>query len=194
MRFAIYYFFNQADATTFVGDPSDPAGWYDSGANPLSLNLVNGKTVFIKNHFSGGPITVTSTGQVFQGTNVSVINPGYNLIGLQVPISTNVVAGADGTPLPYGLPTTLTSQSAVNPTHTLNDSLLYWTGSAYAISIISSISLMPLPLWVTRAILLVSMIRVPIRCLFTRRLIKVSSCSTMAQRLTGRTYSLFNNI
>jgi hypothetical protein len=79
-------------------------------------------------------MTVTTTGNVFGGstgsTNVSTITAGYNLIGLQVPISTNVVVDANGSPLSYGLPLNLTS-SPNPPSANQNDSMLYWNGVTY---------------------------------------------------------------
>jgi len=132
--YSTYYFFTSADASTWIGDPpgTDPAGWYDKLQNYASLNLNNGHSTFIFNH-SAVPMTVTTVGTVFQGTNVVVtsINPGYNLLDLVVPISTNVSVDASGNFLPYGLPGNLKS-SPGNPTLTSNDSLLLWSGSGFA--------------------------------------------------------------
>jgi hypothetical protein len=128
--FATYYYYNAADATTWIGDPSDPAGWYDTLQNQVSINLNNGHATFIYNA-AGVPLTVTTVGTVFQGTNVVKINGGYNMICLQAPVSTNVCVDASGNPIPYGLPLTLTSSSGA-PTHTSNDSLIFWNGTGYA--------------------------------------------------------------
>jgi len=132
--YATYFFFNSNDASTWIGDPpgTDPAGWYDKLQNYAALNLNNGHSTFIYNH-SPYSMTVTTVGQVFQGTNVVVttINPGYNLLNLVVPISTNVEVDASGNFIPYGLPSTLKS-SPNNPTQSSNDSVLFWTGSGFA--------------------------------------------------------------
>jgi hypothetical protein len=71
---------------------------------------------------------------VGQGTNVSTIATGYNLIALQVPVSTNLVVDASGNPLPFGLPTSLTSSNCLTlpseaPTLASNDQLLFWNES-----------------------------------------------------------------
>jgi len=74
-------------------------------------------------------MTVTTTGSVLGGTagatNLSTIGTGYNLIVLQVPISTNLVGTT------FGLPTSLTSSNNANtfqntPTAASNDQLLVW--------------------------------------------------------------------
>jgi hypothetical protein len=132
--FITYFYFNQADATSWEGSPS-PAGWYTAAGTPASVYLTNGMSAFIYNH-SAYPMTVTTSGNVFQGTNVSQIFPGYNLIGLQVPISTNLVSDANGNPLPYGLPLNMTSTNCLNvlnqtPTTLTSDTVLYWNGSSY---------------------------------------------------------------
>jgi len=136
--YATYYYFNSNDASTWFGDPpgTDPAGWYDKLQNYAALNLNNGHATFIYNH-SGIPLTITTTGNVFQGTNVTVttINPGYNLVNLVAPVSTNVVVDASGNFIAYGLPSTLhSSNPGVNapPTITSNDSILFWGGSSFA--------------------------------------------------------------
>lgn len=54
------------------------------------------------------------------------------MINLQVPISTNLVADANGNPLPYGLPLALTSNSNYPPAQSANDTLYFWTGSGFA--------------------------------------------------------------
>ncbi len=118
-----FFYFNQADATTWEGTAS-PAGWYDAGGLPASVSLLNGKACFIQNH-SSSPMTITTVGTVQQGTNVATINTGYNLITLQVPISTNpAVAG-------FGLPTNLTSSPVDPPSLAANDTIFAWTGAGY---------------------------------------------------------------
>jgi hypothetical protein len=136
--YATYYYFNSNDASSWIGDPpgTDPAGWYDKIQNYASLKLNSGHAAFIYNH-SAAPLTITTVGTVFQGSNVVVtaINPGYNLLNLVVPISTNVAVDASGNPIPYGLPTALTSHNpGLNgtPTLTANDTLLFWAGSSFA--------------------------------------------------------------
>ena len=81
-------------------------------------------------------MTVTTVGTVRQGTNVTTINTGYNLLCLQEPISTNLVADASGNLLSYGLPATLTSSNCIaapanTPTPDTQDSLLYWNGTTF---------------------------------------------------------------
>jgi hypothetical protein len=100
--------------------------------------LSGGASAFLYNH-SGISLTHTVVGTVFQGSNVvSTIKPGYNFIGLQVPIAvTNLVVGADGvSQLPYGLPLSLTSSNCINaanqtPTRSTQDYLLFWSGNGY---------------------------------------------------------------
>ena len=123
--YQLFYYFNSADATTWEATGATfPAGWYDAGGTPAAVNLLNGKACFIQNH-SGSTMTLTTVGTVLQGTNTVTIQPGYNLINLQVPISTNpVVAG-------YGLPLNLTSSPVDPPTSAANDTLYSWTGSGY---------------------------------------------------------------
>jgi hypothetical protein len=128
--FNTFYFYNAADASIFVGDVGgDPAGWYDLGANAATIKLNNGKAAFIHN-VASVDMTVTTVGTVFQGTNVVTINPGFNLINLLPPVSTNLVVDASGNHLSYGLPLNLVSQSG-NPSKTLNDYILYWNGAGY---------------------------------------------------------------
>ncbi len=123
--YALYYYFNQVDATTWEGTAS-PAGWYAVDGTPASISLAGGKAAFIKNN-SAAPMTVTTVGTVLQGTNNITINSGYNLITLQVPISTNPVVSG------FGLPTGLTSSPLDPPTQALNDVLYSWNGSGYAL-------------------------------------------------------------
>jgi len=131
--FATYYFYNSNDASTQNGDSpgTDPAGWYTAGGVYETPNVRNGGSSFIHNTFSA-PITVTLVGTVFQGTNISTINPGFNMIGLQEPLSTNTVVGsaAFNAFVPYGLPATMTSSP--NPSASANDYMLYWAGTGYA--------------------------------------------------------------
>ena len=130
--YTVYYFFNHADATTWEGFAS-PAGWYDGGGTPASVNLNSGKAAFIYNH-SASPMTVSSAGQVFQGSNiVNVINTGYNLINLLAPVSTNLVVDASGNAIPFGLPLSMTSSPVDPPTQSANDTLFYWNGSSFTV-------------------------------------------------------------
>ena len=129
--FTTYTFYTTADASTWLGDPpnTDPTGWYLPSGN-TAPPLSKGGAAFIHNTWSQ-PITVTTVGTVFQGSNsVSTIKPGYNLICLQVPISTNVVVDANGNQLSYGLPLNMTSTSN-GPGAGLNDTMLYWNGNSY---------------------------------------------------------------
>jgi len=129
--FTTYYYFNQADATAWEGAAS-PAGWYLPSGAQSTVQLKNGHSTFVYNH-SGIPMTVTTTGNVFQGTNVIVtaLNAGYNLINLVVPIATNVVVDAAGNALPYGLPLNMTSSPTDPPTLAKQDALIYWNGTGY---------------------------------------------------------------
>ena len=117
---ATFYYFNGADATTWEANPPTtyPAGFYDVGGSPLSLSLKPGIAVYIQNAFSA-PITVTSVGTVFQGTNVVTIVPGFQLISFAAP-----VAGAPDSSNPIGLPSNLTSSTVGDQTH--NDTLFVW--------------------------------------------------------------------
>lgn len=130
--FTPYTFYNSADATVWEDDDPNvyPAGWYKPDGSPASVHLTNGASVFIRNNSAIAPMTVTTIGTVFQGQNVSVIKAGLNLIGLQVPISTNVCVGADGSALPYGLPLNMTS-TPNPPGAGLNDQMLFWNGNSY---------------------------------------------------------------
>lgn len=121
--FVQYYYFNQADATTWEGFAS-PAGWYDLGGTLANVNLTANKAAFIQNH-SGSPMTITTVGTVLQGTNNTVINAGYNLLCLSVPTSTNPAATT------FGLPGNLTSAPNDPPTLNSNDSIYTWNGSGY---------------------------------------------------------------
>jgi len=123
--FTTFYYFNQADATTWEGAAS-PAGWYLPSGAQASVNLQNGHATFIYNH-SLIPMTVTTVGTVFQGTNVVTINPGYNMINLLPPISTNVVNNGTS----YALPLNLTSDPNDPPALTKQDGIVYWNGSGY---------------------------------------------------------------
>ena len=123
--YANYYYFNEADATAWEGVPS-PAGWYDGGGTPANINLKDGAAAFIYNA-SSSDMTVTTVGTVKTGTNVTTINPGYNLINLQVPVSASVTT-TNG----YGLPLNLTSSPLDPPTQSLNDTIFYWGGSGFA--------------------------------------------------------------
>ena len=131
--YAVYYFFNQADATIFEGFAS-PTGWYTVAGIPAAVNLNTSHASFLRNVSLSSSMTLTTTGNVRQGTNVTTIANGYNLISLQVPISTNPVV-----PL-YGLPSNLTSgdpsvYDPVNdvPNQTHNDAYYAWTGAGYAV-------------------------------------------------------------
>ena len=132
--FVTYFYFNAADAVAWNGAGS-LAGWYTAGGTYANEKLTPGKSAFIYNH-SASPLTVTTVGTIFQGTNVTQINAGFNLLCLQAPISTNLVVDASGNQLPYGLPSTLTSSNCVNtlnntPTETTQDYILYWDGNSY---------------------------------------------------------------
>jgi len=123
--YAQYYFFSAADAATWGGDAPQTAGWYSLAGAHANVNLNNGQAAFIYNH-SASPMTITTVGNVKQGTNYATINTGYNLIALQEPVSTNpIVTG-------YGLPNNMTSSPLDPPIPARNDTIFAWNGSGYA--------------------------------------------------------------
>ena len=118
-----YYYFNAADAVTWNGAGSLP-GFYTAAGAYCPATLTSGQASFILNN-SGSSLTLTTVGTVAQGTNVSTIGTGYNLISLQEPISTNVFGTS------YGLPAGMTSSPVDPPTQSANDTLFVWKGSGY---------------------------------------------------------------
>jgi len=123
--YATYYYFNQADATTWEGFAS-PAGWYDLAGNMANVKLTANQAAFVYNH-SAAPMTITTVGNVFQGSNVvTTINAGYNLVCLSVPVSTNPASTT------FGLPGNMTSGPNDPPTLAQNDALFSWNGAGYA--------------------------------------------------------------
>jgi hypothetical protein len=122
VSFVTYYYFNAADANTWNGTPV--AGWYDLLGNYANVQLTGNQAAFIQNH-SSSPMTITTVGNIFQGTNVSVINAGYNFIALQVPISTNPIVSG------YGLPSNMTSSPVDPPLQSRNDAIFVWNGINY---------------------------------------------------------------
>jgi len=123
ISYVTYYYFNQADATTWEGFAS-PAGWYDLLGNYANVKLTGNQAAFIQNH-SSSPMTVTTVGTVFQGTNTSSIVAGYNLVALAVPISTNAFGGT------FGLPASMTSSPLDPPNPSRNDTIYAWNGISY---------------------------------------------------------------
>lgn len=121
--FVQYYFFNQADATAWNGFPCQ-AGWYDLGGNLANVKLTPNLSAFVQNH-SGSPMTITTVGNVLQGTNYTTINAGYNLLCMSVPVSTNPVATT------FGLPGNMTSSPNDPPSISSNDTIFVWNGAAY---------------------------------------------------------------
>jgi hypothetical protein len=119
---AQFSYFNAADATYWEqggpGGPAYPAGFYDSLGNPLSFTLKPGIAVYLQNNFTQ-PITVTSVGTVFQGTNVTPIVAGFQLISFCAP-----VADVQNSTNTYGLPPNLTSSTVGDQAH--NDTLFVW--------------------------------------------------------------------
>jgi hypothetical protein len=123
-----YYYFNVADGATW-GINGTAAGWYDGIAgNPAPVNLTNGAACFIYNPASKG-MTNTYTGTVFQGTRYTTIYGGYNLIALQVPISTNALVAGYGLPPLNSDPNGPTGASG-NGDGT-NDIYMQWAGTGY---------------------------------------------------------------
>jgi hypothetical protein len=119
---ATYYYFNAADATYWEqggpGGPAYPGGWYNGGGAQLSFSLHPGIGVYIQNKFSQ-PITITTVGNVFQGTNVTTIQPGFQLISFNSPVSS-----APNTTNTWGLPANLTSSNVGNQSQ--NDTIFVW--------------------------------------------------------------------
>jgi hypothetical protein len=135
--FQNFYYYNSNDASTMEGDApgTDPAGYYDNVGDFENGNLLLGQnhSAFIFNHWSG-PITVTSVGTVQQGTNISTINAGYNLVEIQEPVgisSSNLVVNSTGGQNPFGLPLNMTSSPTLSPTLTTQDVMLYWNGTGF---------------------------------------------------------------
>jgi len=122
--YAQYFFFNAADAVTW-GASSNVSGWYNLNGDMAPVSLNNGQAAFIYNH-SASPMTITTVGNVKQGTNYATINAGYNLIALQEPISTNPIVSG------YGLPQNLTSSPQDPPIPARNDTIFIWSGSGYS--------------------------------------------------------------
>jgi len=119
---ASFYYFNSADATYWQqggpGGPTFPAGFYDSLGTALTFSLKPGIGVYLQNKFSA-PITVTSVGTVFQGTNVVVIQPGFQFLSYVAPVS-----GAPDSSNALGLPANLTSSNIGDQAH--NDTIFVW--------------------------------------------------------------------
>jgi hypothetical protein len=119
---ARYTYFNAADATYWQqggpGGPAYPAGFYNDAGDKLSYALTPGLAVYIQNKFSQ-PITVTTVGTVFQGTNVTPIVPGFQLISFNAPVSDR----PDSTNT-FGLPGNLTSSTVGDQAH--NDTIFVW--------------------------------------------------------------------
>jgi len=92
--------------------PDGNVGWYDvSTQNPCTNNLNIGAGAFIHNP-SASDITLTTVGQVAQGTNQYSVVSGYNLYSIPVPLSTNLYV--------MGFPAT-----------SLQDTYLLWNGSGF---------------------------------------------------------------
>jgi hypothetical protein len=119
---ATFSYFNAADATYWQqggpGGPAYPAGFYDINGNALTYSLTPGLAVYLQNKFSY-PITVTTVGTVFQGTNVTPIVPGFQFLAFNAPVSD--VPNSTNT---YGLPSNLTSSTVGDLLH--NDSIYVW--------------------------------------------------------------------
>jgi hypothetical protein len=70
--------------------PDGNVGWYDvSTQNPCTNNLNIGAGAFIHNP-SASDITLTTVGQVVQGTNQYTIASGYNIYSIPEPVATNI--------------------------------------------------------------------------------------------------------
>jgi len=136
--FGTFYYYNELDASAMEGDSpgTDPSGWYDKNGNFQTNTLFLGQnhSAFIYNPWAGGAITVTTVGTVQQGTNVSTLNAGYNLICIQEPLgvtSSNLVVDANGNQVSYGLPIGMKSNPTSSPSLTSNDNLVYWNGGGF---------------------------------------------------------------
>ncbi len=87
----LYFYFNVADGGNY-GVNGSTAGWYDQGGTAAPVSLIQGGSTYLQNAFTG-PITVTQTGTVLQGTNQLITVPtGFSLLALGTPISTNIDA------------------------------------------------------------------------------------------------------
>jgi hypothetical protein len=124
------YYFNSADASVWENggatSPVFPAGWYDILGNQSTAQLPQGSAVFVYNHFAG-PITITVTGTVLQGTNAAAsLGTGYNFMSLMQPISTNPAVAL------YGLPQNMLSTNYVSsgygsPDQLHSDTIFEWS-------------------------------------------------------------------
>jgi uncharacterized repeat protein (TIGR01451 family) len=80
--FNAYYYFNAADATTWLGETSN-GGWYDPAGNPAPVTWTPGMgaIIYVPNSYSG---TVTLLGSTPPATTWTV-PPGYSLRGSPTP-------------------------------------------------------------------------------------------------------------
>jgi hypothetical protein len=100
-----FIYYNAGDS------PDGNAGWYDFSDNPCTNKLDLSQGAFIRNP-AGSDITLTTVGQVAQGTNQYSVVSGYNLYSIPVPLSTNLYV--------MGFPAT-----------SLQDTYLLWNGSGF---------------------------------------------------------------
>jgi len=128
--YVTYYYFNQADCNTWWGDTAHVAGFYTAGGDYCPAKLPAGSASFIYNN-SASSTVLTTVGNVLQGTNISTIVTGYNLLSLKQPISTNVCVSG------YGLPSNLTSSPNDPPTFSANDTLYLWSGNGPSASFVT---------------------------------------------------------
>ena len=114
----VYQYFTGSDADNNFFTSGSVNGFYDAGGTLQTASFNQGAGSFLYNP-SGVIVTNTFVGNVPVGTNVLVINSGYNLFSIVEPISTNLessVVGFPGTSDP----------NAIN-----NDVLFKWNGSGY---------------------------------------------------------------
>jgi len=117
----IYYYYLAADADNQFGSDSGN-GWYDGGGGFHVVSLSQGAGSFVRNAFPGGQITVTTAGQVVQGTYSLPIVVGLNAVSIVPPISTNIDSAQ------INWPGTSDFNGATN------DVMYIWTGSGYNIA------------------------------------------------------------
>jgi hypothetical protein len=93
-QYTTYQYFSAADANTDFS--INQAGWYSGDGVRHNQSFPPGTSCFIQNYNNASSITVTVTGNVPTGTNTIAMNQGYSLVGMPVPISTNMCSTAGG--------------------------------------------------------------------------------------------------
>jgi hypothetical protein len=119
-QYTAYQYYTGSDAYNyFLLNSVGTNGFYDASGNYITSSLPQGIGAFLYNP-NAGAITATVVGTVAQQTNLLTITPGFNLLSLPDPISTNIessLGGFVGTSDPNGIN---------------NDVLYKWNGSQYS--------------------------------------------------------------